>query len=288
MSTATPSPNNDAPVPGALRGGALLELHTRHAAQLVTGRRGGPKPQILGLYGFCRLLYPIWSAARRNDPYADWWLIKIESRLAKSESVLERCELAVHLSQFPKARLELVTPESRQPVVVNLDLGNALAYRAAGLLARFDTVIAMLLAANYVSIMSATAIRKYVDDATRAMRAAFCSPGGYVDLGVTRSDVREETMLAQVAKEAMSRLPDDVLSGQLRPIAHPVTVIPSDGADGASNPDGPRSGEVTPDMSRTESSMDDAEASSLSVAQTARRLEAPRSPTPPCPSGVGQ
>jgi hypothetical protein len=56
-----------------------LTLQTRYAGRLVKGRQGAAdRPPITGLLGFANLLRAIWHGARADDPYADWWLVKVD------------------------------------------------------------------------------------------------------------------------------------------------------------------------------------------------------------------
>ena len=67
---------------GALQGEVWLTVQTYQAQSLVRGRRRSEdKPAIIGLVGFADRLKTVWQAARQNDPYADWWLIKIEEAI---------------------------------------------------------------------------------------------------------------------------------------------------------------------------------------------------------------
>ena len=68
--------------PGALHGQVWLTIQTNQAQQLIHGRAGTPdKPTIIGLVGFANRLRVIWQAARNDDPYADWWLIKVHEAI---------------------------------------------------------------------------------------------------------------------------------------------------------------------------------------------------------------
>ncbi len=70
---------------GPLRGQVWLTIQTHQAQQLVRGRNGTPdKPAIIGLVGFADRLRVIWQAARNDDPYADWWLIKVHEAIEAS------------------------------------------------------------------------------------------------------------------------------------------------------------------------------------------------------------
>ena len=78
-------------VTGALRGEVWLTVQSHHAQRLILGRAAAlHKPAIVGLVGFADRLRVIWNAARADDPYADWWLIKIDEALERIEAWLKK------------------------------------------------------------------------------------------------------------------------------------------------------------------------------------------------------
>ena len=90
--------------PGALQGQAWLTLQTRQAQRLIRGRPAAAgKPAIIGLFGFADRLRGIWQGARQDDPYADWWLVKIEDALEAAEQVIqvEQAALAERFEASP-------------------------------------------------------------------------------------------------------------------------------------------------------------------------------------------
>ena len=47
------------------------------------------KPAIIGLIGFADRLKSLWQAIRFDDPYADWWLLKVEDAVADTRVQLQ-------------------------------------------------------------------------------------------------------------------------------------------------------------------------------------------------------
>ena len=71
--------------PGALRSEVWLTLQTRHAQQVFIGRKATPeKPYIMGLTRFGAILSQLQVCVDADDPYADWWLIKVEEALQQA------------------------------------------------------------------------------------------------------------------------------------------------------------------------------------------------------------
>lgn len=71
--------------PGPLRSESWITLQTRQAQRLVSGRRAeNGTPGIVGLTRFASMLRPLWTAARADDPWADWWLLAETQRLSEA------------------------------------------------------------------------------------------------------------------------------------------------------------------------------------------------------------
>ncbi|MGH8491049.1 MAG: AcaB family transcriptional regulator [Gammaproteobacteria bacterium] len=134
-------------VPGALRSEIWLTLQSRQAQQVFTGRKATPeKPYILGLTRFSAILSQLQVCVDADDPYADWWLIKVEEALqqaAREVKVLLRQRVEQQLSSTPG--MEVKIAESLHAIRVPLKFRNPFAYSAARILADVDTLVRAVL-----------------------------------------------------------------------------------------------------------------------------------------------
>ncbi len=220
--------------PGVLRGSAWLTLQTRHAGRLVRGRPStAGKPPIVGLFGFAERLRVIGQGARSDDPYADWWQLKVETALEEASSELEavRSALDAPLSGLEGFAIEAAV--SVQPTRVRLQFSSPYAYRGARLLAAYDGLARRVLSAQHVGLIEREAAERLLHQGTKPIRRAFASAAGYRLLGIARADVAQQTAKAQQAHDAMGELPTDILSGvscadpaSKRPDAAPETLPP--------------------------------------------------------------
>src|SRR3546814_12821515 len=67
-----------------------LTLHTHHASRIWHGR--GPaegKPAIVGLNGFVSIMNKLKRGAEQDDPYSDWWMLRIEDKLEQTKTTLQ-------------------------------------------------------------------------------------------------------------------------------------------------------------------------------------------------------
>ncbi len=204
--------------PGALQGEAWLTLQTRHAQQLVRGRPAAAgKPAIIGLFGFADRLRGIWQGARQDDPYADWWLIKIHTALAAVEKRIQAGQqtLAERLAASPA--LEVTVAASQKPYQTPLRFANPYAYRGARWLGEYDNLARGVLSAVHVGLMDKTDAERLLGQCAGKLRGLFCVPLGYRFLGVDRTSLAQGTAAAAQARMAMGEVPEDVLTGERRP-----------------------------------------------------------------------
>jgi integrating conjugative element protein (TIGR03761 family) len=204
--------------PGALQGEAWLTLQTRHAQRLVRGRpAAADKPAIIGLFGFAERLRGIWQGARQDDPYADWWLLKIHDALVAAERVIRagQATLADRLASVPA--LEVRVAASQKPYRTPLRFANPYAYRGARLLGDYDALARGVLTAAHVGLVDSDDAQRLLGQCAGKIRGVYCVPQGYRFLGVDRSALIQGTALAEQARKAMGEVPEDVLTGERRP-----------------------------------------------------------------------
>ena len=203
--------------PGVLRGAATLTLQTRQAQRLVKGRGyTAEKPAIMGLFGFANLLRSIWHGARADDPYADWWMLKVHDALELAEQALVAAEQVVAARFQAMDAIEVSAPVSIKPARVALNFSNPYAFRAARLVGLYDGLVCTVLSARHVGLLVRDEAERALHLGGRQVRRALQSPLGYRYTGVTRLDVEQGTAKALQAQGAMGELPDDVRTAERR------------------------------------------------------------------------
>lgn len=101
--------------PGPLRSESWITLQTRQAQRLVTGRRAEDgTPGIVGLTRFAAMLRPLWNAAHADDPWADWWLLRVHDAIELGHQELDA--LLEHVNKLLKQ-----TPNVSVTVAVSID-----------------------------------------------------------------------------------------------------------------------------------------------------------------------
>ncbi len=185
--------------PGVLRGPVILTLQTRQAERLVKGRDGTDgKPAIIGLIGFANRLRSIWHGARTDDPYADWWLLRIDRAIEAARAALASATAEATAALASQDAIAVAPGTSVKPVRVPLNFSNPYAYRGAQLVAETDGLLRAILTARHVGLATRADAERALHGAGRWARCAFASPVGYRLTGVTRADLARNTPKAQV------------------------------------------------------------------------------------------
>jgi len=201
--------------PGALRGQVWLTVQTRQAQRLIRGRNGNAdKPAIIGLVGFADRLRVIWQAARNDDPYADWWLVKVHEALERVRHLVKNEQAALDTQLEQLTALEVAVAESMKPYRIALQFANPYAYRGAQLIAEYDRFVRTLLTAQHVGVLTGAAMEGLLNASARKIRGAFAVPQGYHFLNVDRAALQQGAASASHARRLMGEVPEDVLRGR--------------------------------------------------------------------------
>lgn len=208
--------------PGALRGQVWLTVQTRQAQRLIRGRNGNAdKPAIIGLVGFADRLRVIWQAARNDDPYADWWLVKVDEALERARDLVQKEQAVLDAQLEQLTALEVAVAESMKPFRIALQFANPYAYRGAQLIAEYDKFVRTLLTGHHVGLLSGVAMEGLLNACARKIRGAFAVPQGYHFLNVDRAALQQGTANASRARQVMGEVPGDVMNG-----AHQAPLTP--------------------------------------------------------------
>ena len=223
--------SDQAPVesqPGALRGVITLTLETRQAQRMVKGRPGSQdKPAIIGLIGFANLLRAIWHGARTDDPYADWWLVRVHEALHQADQALQVQLETVESCLTTIEAISVAPGRSVRPVRTLLRFSNPYAYRGAQLVAKYDRLVRTVLTAQHIGVMVRDDAERLLASSARQLRHAFLSPVGYRLTGMTRAEWLQGTDKQLQTQASMGEVPAEILSGELRAPYAPVRSIPA-------------------------------------------------------------
>jgi integrating conjugative element protein (TIGR03761 family) len=209
---------------GQLVGEVCLAVHTHQAQRLIWGRRQtAQKSPITGLIAFASSVNTIWQAAEGGDPYALWWLIKIEAGIGRCRDYLKD-QLADVGSLYPDSEiLEVDTAESERPHRTRLAFSNPYAYRSAYMLGEYDVLVRTCHTLKFVGAAEPVELMTVVALAGQQVRRVFAIPQSFKVCGIDKDDIRQNNQRAQRAIELMGPLPGDILKGEVLPLFVPAT-----------------------------------------------------------------
>jgi len=203
---------------GALRSAMKLTLHTHHAARIWHGRPGSEgKNGIIGLSGFVGIMNKMKRGAEQDDPYSDWWMIRIEEKLESSKVALAAIqeELGQIMADVPDA-LSIGDNLNIQPVTLPLFVNAQLGFMAVYLLTQYDDLARRLLLAHHTALIGRRDMERWLDEGGHILRSLFGVAQQYKSFGTTREDIAANNAKALEAMACFGALPQDILDGSRR------------------------------------------------------------------------
>jgi len=211
---------------GSLRSAMSLTLHTHHASRIWHGRAPAEdKPGIVGLNGFIAVMNKMKRGAEQDDPYSDWWMLRIEDKIAVTREQLQalRQQVDQALADVPPA-LSLGENLNVQPVKLPLFVNAQLGFMAVYLLADYDDLARKLILAHHTALIDRSTLERWLNEGAHALRSLFSLAQQYRYSGCTRDDFVAMTAVARAAVEKYGELPQEVLEGTRRSRYAPPTV----------------------------------------------------------------
>ena len=203
---------------GSLRSAMSLTLHTHHASRIWHGRAPAEsRPGIIGLNGYISVTNKMKRGAEQDDPYSDWWMLRIEDKLTQTKASLQALREKVDqvLADVPPA-LSLGENMNVQPVKLPLFVNAQLGFVAVYLLADYDDLARKLILAHHTALIDRSTLERWLNDGAHALRSLFSLAQQYRYSGATRDDFSSNNAVARAALEKFGDLPQDVLEGTRR------------------------------------------------------------------------
>lgn len=202
----------------ALRSSMQLTLHTHHAARIWNGRPAAQdRPSILGLTGFATIMSKMRIGAEQDDPYSDWWMLRIEERLDDAKKRMQQLREQVdhELAAIPSG-LSLGENLNVQPLTMPLYVNAPLGFLAVYLLAEYDELARRLILAHHTALIDRVTMERWLDDGAHLLRSIFALAQRYRYTGTQRDDYAANNAAARAARDRYGELPQDVLEGTRR------------------------------------------------------------------------
>lgn len=203
---------------GSLRSAMALTLHTHHASRIWHGRTASEgKPGIIGLNGFLCVMHKLKRGAEQDDPYSDWWMLRVEDKINDTRERLQilREQVDQILADVPPA-LSLGENLNIQPVTLPLFINAQLGFMAVYLLADYDDLARRLILAHHTALIDRRTLERWLNDGAHALRSLFALAQQYKFSGTQRDDFAANNAVARAAREKFGELPQDILDGTRR------------------------------------------------------------------------
>ncbi|MGQ5250949.1 PFL_4669 family integrating conjugative element protein [Xanthomonas arboricola pv. corylina] len=160
---------------GSLRSAMSLTLHTHHASRIWHGRAAAEgRPGIVGLNGYIAVMNKMKRGSEQDDPYSDWWMLRIEEKLDQTKATLQslREQVDQALADVPAA-LSLGENLNVQPVKLPLFVNAQLGFAAVYLLADYDDIARKLILAHHTALIDRSTLERWLNEGAHALRSLF-------------------------------------------------------------------------------------------------------------------
>jgi integrating conjugative element protein (TIGR03761 family) len=189
---------------------ASLTLHTEIANKLfyATWERGN-----IGLVQFASQVAKIYKSSKADDPYADWYLMKIYDAIFAAKKYLKDIKEKTSAYFDNQSGLSLQYERSK-PWEQQLRIVSPFSYMGASLLIELDNILRQIIIIRHVGVQTENEFT--IKEPIKKLQYAFAVPFIWKDTKVTRDDVRSNNQKAISAKEKFKEaLPDDVLNQKI-------------------------------------------------------------------------
>jgi integrating conjugative element protein (TIGR03761 family) len=223
--------------PQALRRSApdRLTLHTTAALNLFTGRvmREAAAPvRVAGARRFAGSMASIWELTARDNPYADWLLIRAQERLNEVCEAIDEVCLRLEASRVELERLGLsvCVMENPAPFQVPMAFRGPYGYAGAMAVVRFDRLVRLVQTLARADQLADREARRMIRESAHALRSVFGQTLHWAQAlrlpalaGLCRADFADgatpqASARVQAAQARLGVLPGAVLSGRMRPM----------------------------------------------------------------------
>jgi integrating conjugative element protein (TIGR03761 family) len=214
--------------PGVLRNSIELELNTKEAVALFYGRKKTDKLNaIIGLNAFAQKVKYVNNASHNDDPYADYFLLEIETTFKDTKKTLINWQNEL-TGLSDDSLLVINQGSSTKPVALETSFASVYANIALELLKRADNLLLTLYALKHTGLMNRSDCNSEINKVNKLMRKTFLSADGYKFFSVSRKDVIQQTARykqAHIAMKFTQELPKEILDKTTRAEHAPNIVI---------------------------------------------------------------
>ncbi|KGQ25116.1 conjugal transfer protein [Gallibacterium anatis] len=218
--------------PGPLRSSPEITINSHHASKLWVGRTAIRNDQgkitraaIISMPTCLRLLSQIQRAAMNDDPYADDYLLRFETKVLdyrrEMQQLIDKVNF-LYSEQIPAA-FHMENSVSIAPARYALTFNSQLGYQLIFLFLKFDELACAVMAASHIALMTRNEASDWIDTGAKLIRQCFGLVENYRHSGITRRDAEENNARYKAAVKRMKyELSPEILSDEKRASFAPV------------------------------------------------------------------
>jgi len=219
---------------GSLRSDVTITLHTYHAFRIWNGVRRSAEQEeerrfrgIPGMQNYFAITNLIKLACGRDDPFADWWMIKLEERIKEARQRMDQfsAELNAVMKRVP-SQISISDNLNQKPVSLPLYVGSHLGFHGVYLLTAYDELVRKVLLANHTGLLGRLDMESYIDLAAHELRSLIELANRFRNTNTSRDDMAANNARAREAIEKLGLPPEDILQGIRRSEFAPRVVRP--------------------------------------------------------------
>ncbi|MEB3733776.1 TIGR03761 family integrating conjugative element protein [Halopseudomonas pachastrellae] len=193
---------------GSLRSAMALTLHTHHASRIWHGRAASEgKPGIIGLNAFLSIMNKLKRGAEQDDPYSDWWMLRVEEKIndtrTRLQALREQVDQALADVPRPSAWGTTSRPAHQAAPVRQCQLG----FMAVYLLADYDELARRLILAHHTALIDRSTLERWLNDGAHALRSLFSLAQQYRYSGTCRDDFAANNAVARTHGTSLETCP---------------------------------------------------------------------------------
>lgn len=211
-----------------------MQVHTLEAYRLFLGRRREPGTETAPIIGGKKMgavLRSLWLLTGRDNPYADWALVRHEHAMKEVHALLRKEVEAAQavLADYKQRGMSLSILRSEQPMVLNLGFRSPYGYGVVQLVSQYDWFIRLMKTLERKSLRTDATVRHSITDVNRLIRRIWYDTARF-DRWLSRDEVKDlcrsdfaEGMTeaaakrAQFALEVFGAVPSDVFGCVIKP-----------------------------------------------------------------------
>lgn len=203
---------------GPMRSSMELTIHTYHASRMWFGRpQSDGRSGIMGLSGFLAITNRIIYGSIQDDPYSDWWMLRLENKLNDIKQRLEaQKEQVKQVFESIPSTFTLSENLNLQPARVSIYANSPLGFLAVYLVADYDEIVRQTMLARHIGLIDHHTHNAWVDHGGHLLRSLFTVALHYRYSGTKRGDFAANNAAARAAIEKFGEVPKDVMEGTLR------------------------------------------------------------------------